>query len=258
MILAVDIGNSNIVLGVYRDGALLFSTRIKTDPLRTETEHAVLLQQILLLHGIGTEELSGAAVSSVVPALTRVVCDAVGILKPVGVLIVGPGIKTGLNIRIDDPAQLGADLCCTAVGAMEKYPLPAVVIDLGTATKITVVDKYRNFIGGAIAPGVIVSLGALSRSTAQLPAIGLHSDIRVIGTNTVDSMMSGSILGTASMIDGMLDRYCEAIGDVRTAVACGGLVEAVIPHCRRNIVVDKNLLLDGLFTIYQKNFPQSL
>jgi type III pantothenate kinase len=256
MVLAIDIGNSNIVLGVYRDGSLLFSTRIKTDPLRTETEYAVLIYNILMLHQIECKRLAGAAVSSVVPSLTGVLRDAVGILGAASLMVVGPGVKTGLNIRIDDPAQLGSDLCCTAVGAMEKYPLPAIIIDLGTATKISVVDKNKNFIGGAIAPGVMVSLGALSRSAAQLPVIGLNGDIRVIGTNTVDCMLSGSILGTASMIDGMLDRYGDAIGGAGTTVACGGLVETVIPHCHRPIRVDKNLLLDGLYAIYRKNTPQ--
>ena len=255
MILTIDVGNSNIVFGVHDKKKLLFSSRIKTDALRTETEHAVLLSNILSLHGIKNELLTGAAISSVVPNLTSVMRDAVKIICNIPVLAVGPGIKTGLNIRIDDPGTLAADLCCTAVGAMIKYPLPAIIIDLGTATKITVVDAQKAYIGGAIAPGVMVSLGALAKSAALLPSIGLNSDLKVICTETVDAMMSGSILGTACMLDGMIDRFTEVLGDVKTIVACGGLANSIIPHCRHNITLDNDLLLDGLLNIYQKNIP---
>lgn len=253
MILTIDIGNSNIVFGVHKEGKLLFSSRIKTDPLRTDTEHAVLISNIFTLHGFNAKELTGAAISSVVPNLTSVMRDAIKMICDISVLVVGPGVKTGLNIRIDDPSTLAADLCCTAVGAMVKYPLPAIIVDLGTATKITVVDAQKAYIGGAIAPGVMVSLGALAKSAALLPAIGLSSELKVICTETVDSMMSGSILGTASMVDGMIDRFSEVLGEVKTIVACGGLAKAVVPHCRREVIVDNDLLLDGLLAIYQKN-----
>ena len=253
MILTIDIGNSNIVFGVQAQNNLIFSSRIKTDSLRTETEHAVLLSNILALHNIKAEALTGAAISSVVPTLTSVMREAIQIMSDIPVLVVGPGIKTGLNIRIDDPGALAADLCCTAVGAMIKYPLPAIIIDLGTATKITVVDAQKAYIGGAIAPGVMLSLGALAKSAALLPTVGLSSELKVICTETVDAMMSGSILGTACMLDGMIDRFTEVLGEVKTIVACGGLAKAVIPHCRHNIIIDSNLLLDGLLNIYQKN-----
>lgn len=253
MILTIDIGNSNIVFGVYEQKTLLFSSRIKTDSLRTETEHAILLSNILTLHDVTPSALSGAAISSVVPNLTAVIREAVKIICDIPVLAVGPGVKTGLNIRIDDPGTLAADLCCTAVGAMAKYPLPAIIIDLGTATKITVVDAQKAYIGGAIAPGVMLSLGALAKSTALLPTVGLSTELKVICTETVDAMMSGSILGTACMLDGMIDRFSEVLGEVKTIVACGGLANTIIPHCRHKVTVDNDLLLDGLLNIYQRN-----
>lgn len=253
MILTIDIGNSNIVFGVHEQDKLLFSSRIKTDPLRTDTEHAVLISNIFTLHGLNAKELTGAAISSVVPNLTAVMRNAIKMISDVSVLAVGPGVKTGLNIRIDDPSALAADLCCTAVGAMTKYPLPAIIVDLGTATKITVVDAQKAYIGGAIAPGVLVSLGALSKNTALLPAVGLSNELKVICTETVDAMMSGSILGTASMVDGMIERFSDVLGEVKTIVACGGLAKAIIPHCSHDVIVDNDLLLDGLLAIYQKN-----
>ena len=243
MILTIDIGNSNICFGVYEGKTPLFTARAKTDPLRSETEYAVLLSQIFALHRFDAARLTGAAISSVVPALTTVFSDAVHILGEIPTIVVGPGVKTGLNIRIDEPASLGADLACTAVGAAEKYPLPAIIID-------------RSFIGGAILPGVKISLEALSGSASLLPSIGLGAGkIKTIGTNTVDCMLSGVVLGTACMVDGLIERYREELGDVPTIVACGGLSPAIVPHCRTNIILDQDLLLDGLLAIYRRNAP---
>ena len=253
MILTIDIGNSNIVFGVYGEDRLLFSSRVKTDPLRTETEYAVLLSSLLAFHDCPAKSLEGAALSSVVPGLTPVLRAAVGLLADLPVLVVGPGVKTGLDIRIDNPGELAGDLVCTAVGAMEHYPLPAIIIDLGTATKITVVDERRRYIGGAIAPGVAVSLGALTKSASLLPAVSLDSKIKPICGDTTGAMLSGSILGAASMLDGMIDRFCEVIGEAKTVVACGGLAPMVIPHCRRRIILDEGLLLSGLLAVYRKN-----
>ena len=253
MILAIDVGNSNICIGAFRERKPLFTARIRTDAQRTETEYAVMLNEILAIHSTDPAEIEGAALSCVVPALTAIIRDAVRLLAPVPVLTVGPGVRTGVSLRIDEPASCGADMVCTAAGAIEKYPLPAIIVDLGTATKLTVVDEKRNFLGGSIAPGMEVSLGALSASAALLPSIGVPRSVRVIGTNTIDCMASGSILGTASMIDGMLDRYLAQLGGVKTIVACGGLAKAIIPHCRREMTLDPGLLLDGLVAIYYKN-----
>lgn len=253
MILAIDVGNSNICLGAFRERKALFTARVRTEPLRTETEYAVLFNEILAIHRVAPAEIEGAALSCVVPALTAVIRDAVRLLAAVPVLVVGPGVRTGVSLRIDEPSSCGADMVCTAAGAIEKYPLPAIIVDLGTATKLTVVDEKRNFLGGSIAPGMEVSLGALSASAALLPSIGVPRAVRVIGANTVDCMASGSILGTAAMIDGLLGRYLEELGEVKTVVACGGLAKAIIPHCRRKMQLDPALLLDGLIAIYYKN-----
>ena len=255
MILAVDIGNSNIVVGGYREERLDFSARLRTDPSRTGDEYAAVLGQILALHGVDPGKVEGAIVSSVVPPLSPALCGAVRLLCPgVRVMQVGPGMKTGLNIRIDNPRELGADMLATAVGAMAKYPLPVIIADLGTATKITVVDEDRSFLGGAIMAGVEISLRALSSRTAQLPHIGLDDEVKgAIGTNTIDCMKSGTILGAASMLDGMIRRYQEVLGEKATVVACGGIAPAVVPHCREKIHLDRGLLLDGLLCLYRRN-----
>ena len=257
MILTIDIGNSNICFGIYEGSKLVFTSRAKTDPLRTEMEYAVFLSEACALHRFDPTKITGAAISSVVPSLTGVFVNALAMLGKIPTVVVGPGIKTGINIRIDEPASLAGDLVCTAVAAAEKYPLPAIIVDLGTATKITVVTGDRNYIGGTILPGVMISLAALSGSTSLLPAIGLGAGkVKLIGSNTVDSMLSGAVLGTASTIDGMIARYREELGEVPTVVACGGLAEGIIPHCRTPITLDTNLLLDGLLTIYRRNRPE--
>lgn len=257
MILTIDIGNSNICIGVFDGSQLIFTARAKTDPQRTETEFAVFLANVCTLNHFDPQRITGAAISSVVPSLTRVFSQAVAMLADIPIVVVGPGVKTGLNIRIDEPSSLGADLVCTAVGAAEKYPLPAIIIDLGTATKITVVTANRDYIGGTIMPGVIISLGALSGSASLLPSIGLGANrVKVIGSNTVDSMLSGAVLGTAGSIDGLVERYREELGEVATVVACGGLAPGIVPHCKSSIILDQNLLLDGLIAIYRKNRPE--
>jgi len=255
VILAIDIGNTNIVVGGYQKEQLVFSVRLSTDASRTACEYAAILGDALALYQVDRTVVKGAIVSSVVPPLSGAFCRAVSLLCPgVEPLLVGAGMKTGLNIRIDNPKELGADMLATAVGAMAKYPLPAIIIDLGTATKITVVDDNRSFLGGSIMAGVMISLRALSSDTAQLPHISIDSEVRqIIGTNTVDCMKSGTILGAASMLDGMIQRYQEALGEKATVIACGGLAPAVIPHCRTSIIRDDALLLDGLLVLYHKN-----
>ena len=168
-------------------------------------------------------------------------------------LTVYPGVNTGLNIRIDNPAQLGSDMVCVSVAALAKYPAPSIVADLGTATKISVLDRKGNMVGCAIMPGVMIGLEALSSRTAQLPQIDLDGDVRLIGTNTVDSMRSGIILGTASMIDGMADRFREELGQDLTVVTTGGLSAEIVPHCRTKVIHDQDICLEGLRMIYEKN-----
>ena len=253
MILSIDIGNSNINIGAYCDGGLLFLTLIVSEAGKTEVEYAVLLHHILHLHRLSEQNLKGAVISSVVPQLSPVLKAAVQLTSPVPVMQIGPGVKTGLNIRIDNPAQLGADFVAAAVGAFEKYPLPVIIVDFGTATKISIVDRSRSFIGGSIMPGVRVSLDALSNRAAQLPHISLEPPAPVIGTNTIDCMKSGVLLGNASMIDGMIERYEEKAGPAASIVATGESVDAVAPFCRHKLLVDKTLRLDGLYAVWKKN-----
>lgn len=255
MILAIDIGNTNIVIGGYREEALAFSVRLGTDAARTAAEYAATLGSVLSLYQVDLSSVTGAIVSSVVPPLSGALCRAVSLLCPgVEPLLVGAGMKTGLNIRIDNPKELGADMLAVSVGAMVKYPLPAIIVDLGTATKIMVVDETKSFLGGCIMAGVSISLTALSSSAALLPHVSLDSEVRQpIGTNTIDCIKAGTILGAASMLDGMIQRYREAIGETATVIACGGLAPAVVPHCRTKVILDDDLLLDGLLALYHKN-----
>ena len=254
MIMTVDIGNSNINVGGYTEKGQLFTSRVHTDAAKTEFEYAAIIGDILTLYGYSKQALEGAVIASVVPQLSPVMRDAVRLLRPVNTLLVGPGMKTGLNIRIDSPGQLGADMIATAVGAATKYTLPVIIVDMGTATKLTVVDREKSFIGGAIMPGVRIALDALSERTAQLPQIALEGAVdRPIGSNTVDCMRSGVVLGTAAMIDGMTKRYRAQVGEDATVVACGGLVKAIAPHCTCKLVLDESLLLDGLYALYKKN-----
>ena len=253
MILSIDIGNSNINIGAYCNGGLLFLTHIVSEAGKTEVEYAVLLHHILHLHRLSEQNLKGAVISSVVPQLSPVLKAAVQLTSPVPVMQIGPGVKTGLNIRIDNPAQLGADFVAAAVGAFEKYPLPVIIVDFGTATKISNVDRSRSCIGGSIMPGVRVSLDALSNRAAQLPHISLEPPAPVIGTNTIDCMKSGVLLGNASMIDGMIERYEEKAGPAASIVATGESVDAVAPFCRHKLLVDKTLRLDGLYAVWKKN-----
>ena len=256
MILTIDIGNSSIILGAYQEGKLLFVSPIRTSLRKTDSEYAVLLKDILSLHGVERRQLRGGIISSVVPPLTPVLRAAVTIVQDVPVMVVGPGLRTGLNIRIDNPGQLGADLVATAVGALEKYPVPILILDLRTATKITVVDQNRCFRGGSIMPGVMIALEALTHNAAQLPDISLEGEVKLLGTNTVDCMRSGVVLGAASMLDGMIDRYRQELGEFASIIACGGMMRLIQPYCRHRIQMDDSLLLDGLYAIYRRNSPE--
>ena len=254
MIFTVDAGNTNIVIGGFENEKLLFTSRIATQTALMADEYAVKFNEILSLYGYSSSGIEGAIISSVVTPLTPVLKSALSRLTSRKIITVGPGIKTGVNIRIDDPAVLGADLVCGAVGAMEKYDPPCIIFDLGTATTISAIDRGRFFLGGSIIPGVKISLKALSATAAALPDINTELTGNVlIGTNTVDSMKSGSIIGTASMMDGMAIRYKEVIGEDASVIATGGLASSIVPHCREKFILDETLLLDGLYSLYKKN-----
>jgi type III pantothenate kinase len=253
MILTIDVGNTHTILGVFDNDNLIFTSRISTDRKKTRDEYAATLSMVLSLSNIRNSDIDGAIISSVVPPVSGYLESAVKMLYNCKVFVVGPGVKTGLNIKIDNPAQLGADLACVSVAAQIKYPLPSIVFDLGTATTISALTEKGEMIGGAILTGVNTALNALSQGTAQLPQISLDGNVPTIGSNTVDCMRSGAILGNAAMIDGMILRYREILGENVTVIATGGLAKVIVPHCREEIIIDETLLLDGLYAIYKKN-----
>lgn len=253
MLLTVDIGNTNITLGVFNEEVLLFTARLATDARLTSDQYAIDIKDVLSLNGVGYSEIEDAVICSVVPVVGSAVAEAVSKLCSIVPLIIGPGVKTGLNIKIDNPAQLGADLAAGAVAALNEYTMPCVIIDMGTATTISVLDKNGSFLGGSIGAGVRLTLKALTENTAQLPQINIAAPQSVIGTNTADCMRSGLVYGTAAMLDGLLDRIEEELGETPTVVATGGLSSQIINFCTRHIIYNENLLLDGLRYIYEKN-----
>lgn len=253
MILAIDIGNTNIVLGCIRQKKILFTERLSTDHSKTDLEHAISIKTVLELHNIEPSQIHGAIISSVVPPITMQIKRALIKVTGCEAKVVGPGLKTGLNIQMDNPAQVGSDLIVGAVAGIAEYSLPLVIVDMGTATTICVIDENRNYIGGMILPGIQVSVNSLSSNTSQLPRISLDPPKRLIGKNTIECMKSGILYGNASCIDGMIDRIEEELGQKVTVVATGGLAGTIVALCRHEIILDDELLLKGLLMIYEKN-----
>ncbi len=253
MILALDVGNSNIVFGCLDEEKTYFVGRLSTDRSCTEDEYAIRFKSLMELNGISPEMIKGSIISSVVPPINNILVLAVEKVIGRTPLVVGPGLKTGLNIKIDNPAQLGSDLVVDAVAALDCYPVPLVIIDMGTATTLSVIDKNKYYLGGMIIPGVKISQEALTTRTSLLQGISLEPPKKVIGSNTVDSMKSGVIYGNAAMLDGLIDRIEEELGEKATVVATGGLSKRIVPYCKKEIIVDDTLLLKGLLSIYKKN-----
>ena len=253
MILTVDVGNSEIAFGGFENDELLFVARLTTNTRQTDDEYSMKIEGVLRLHHIDRARISGVIISSVVPQLNRVLKRAMRHLFCVEPLLVGPGIKTGLAIRCDTPSSVGADLICACVAAHSLYGSPCLIVDIGTATKMMVVDDKGAFIGVSIIPGVLMGLDALATGTAQLPNIDLGAPNSIIAKNTIDCMRSGVIFGHACMIDGMIDRIREEIGEKLPVYATGGLAPVILPHCRHELFVDELLVLKGLHIIYQKN-----
>ena len=253
MILAIDIGNTNIVLGCLEDSRILFEARMATDLVKTSDQYCAELKTMLSLFEVETEKIEGCIISSVVPPVLNSFRTAIRKLTGKQPLVVGPGIKTGLNIRMDNPTEVGADLIVAAVAAIEQYGKPLLLVDMGTATTITAVDDKGSFIGGCICPGLKISMEALTGRTAQLPGISLDAPQRAIGKNTRDCMRSGIMLGAAAMLDGLLDRMEAELGMEATIVATGGIAKFVLPLCRRKMVYDGSLMLKGLDLLYRRN-----
>lgn len=253
MILALDVGNTDIVAGCIENGDILCIERIRTEANATSAEYAIKLTDILSYMGIDTSSFDGAIISSVVPPVTASLKIAVERITGKECMIVGPKTKTGMKVRIDDPSTLGGDLIVGGVAAIEYYGVPAIIIDMGTATSVTVVDSDRAFRGGAFFPGVKLGLSALASGTSLLPDVYVRPPEKCISTNTVDCLQSGAVFGTASMIDGLIDRMEEELGCSCIHIATGGLASSVVDSCRHEIICDNELLLKGLWAIYRKN-----
>lgn len=253
MILALDIGNTHINLGCFSDKGLEISAKLSSRPAMTGDEYACKLLDVLRLYSVNPEEIRGAILSSVVPSLTDTIKSAVQTVCSVTPLVVGPGIKTGLGIRCDNPVSVGADLICACVAVSRLYGSPALIVDMGTATKMMVLDDHGAFIGVSIIPGVSMGLTALSEGTAQLPQVSLETPVAVIGKNTPDCMRSGVVYGNAAMVDGMIRRICDEYGKELPVIATGGAASAILPHCTCEYTMDEHLVLSGLYFLYQKN-----
>ena len=253
MILAVDVGNSNIVIGCIKDDSILFEARLRTDSTKTSDEYCIDLKMILDVYGVKSADIEGSIIASVVPQVLNSMKTA--LMKLIGKtsLVVGPGLKTGLNIQIENPSQTGADLVVGSVAALRQHKPPMIVIDMGTATTMVVLDKTGALVGGSIIPGVKISLDALTDRTALLPGLQLDQPKKAIGRNTIDCMRSGIMMGTACMIDGMIDRMEQELGYKTTVVATGGIARFILPMCSHEVIYDKDLLLKGLAALYRDN-----
>lgn len=253
MLLAIDIGNTNIVIGCMKDDEIVFKARIATERQRTSDQYGVEIKNMIEAFGVNLKEIDDCIISSVVPPVFNSV--RTGVLKIIGKqpMVVSPGLKTGLNIHVDVPSQVGSDRIVIAVAALAEYEAPLILMDLGTATTIEVVEPDNVYLGGVIFPGVMVSLDALTSRAAQLPGISLDKPKAVIGKNTIDCMRSGMMYGTAAMIDGIIERIEEELGHKTTIVATGGLARFITPLCKREIILERDLLLKGLNIIYKKN-----
>ena len=253
MLLALDVGNTNIVIGFLDESGIRNIARLETDRDKTAHEYAISLRQVIDFSGIAPEDIDGAILSSVVPPINGALIAAVRMITGIRPLVVGPGMKTGLNIALDNPATMGSDLVVGAAAALAIHKPPLIIIDMGTATTMMAIDQTGTFLGGSICPGVKVSSEVLTTRTSQLPGISLEAPKHVIGRNTIECMQSGIMLGAACMIDGMIERMEEELGVKATVVATGGISRFVLPMCRSEIRYDRDLLLKGLRILYEKN-----
>lgn len=253
MILAIDIGNSNIVIGGVQDDTIVFEARLRTENTKTSDQYCVDLKILLDVYKVDTQKIEGSIIASVVPQVLNSMQTAVKKLIGKQSLVVGPGLKTGLNIRLENPSQTGADLVVGCVAALKEHKPPMIVVDMGTATTMVVLDETGALIGGSISPGIKISMDALTERTALLPGLQLDQPKKAIGRNTIDCMRSGIMMGSACMLDGMIDRMEEELGQKTTVIATGGIAKFVLPLCKKEIIYDNDLLIKGLAALYRDN-----
>ena len=253
MILTIDIGNSNIVLGGVKDDQIVFEARLRTEVTKTSDQYCVDLKILMEVYGVDSKDIEGTIIASVVPQVLNSMRTAIQKLTGKVPLVVGPGLKTGLNILLENPGQTGADLVVADVAALREHKPPLIVIDMGTATTMSVLDKNGAHIGGCIIPGVKISMDALTDRTALLPGLQLDQPKRAIGRNTIDAMRSGIMLGAACMLDGMVERLEEELGCKTTVIITGGIAKFIVPMCKTPMIYDKDLLIKGLAALYRDN-----
>lgn len=257
MILTFDIGNSNIVFGGVEGDEIVFEARLRTDSTKTSDQYSVDLKILMDVYGIHIDQVEGSIIASVVPQVLNSLQTAVKKLTGKTAMVVGPGLKTGLDIRLENPSHTGADLVVGCVAALQEHKPPMIVVDMGTATTMVVLDAKGALIGGCICPGVKISMDALTERAALLPGLQLDQPKRAIGRNTIDCMRSGIMMGAACMIDGMVERMEQELGYPTTVVATGGIARFVIPMCKTPMVYDKDLLVKGLAYLYRENLRQN-
>ena len=254
MLLCVNVSNSKITMGIFDQDEIVLKTSVSATVGKTTTEYAVLFKSVFDLHKFDTDQITGVIIACVVPALAAVVRDALSFIYKGKIFTVGPKLKNGLKIKSENPSQIGASLICQSVALTEKYPMPCLLISMSTALSMFALDKSGTFIGGAILPGMKMSAKALAEDTAQLPQIDLtQKPASVIGTNTVQNVQAGLIIGTACTIDGMIEKFKTELGQDLTCVATGDFDQVVLGYCSNRIVYDENLVLEGLKKIYLKN-----
>ena len=253
MILTIDVGNSNIVISSVDGEKIVFEGRIRTDATKTSDEYSMDIKALLDINGIDYKGIEGCIIASVVPQVLNSIQTAVKKLTGKQSLVVGPGLKTGLNIKIENPAQTGADLVVGCVAALREHKPPMIVVDMGTATTMVVLDETGALIGGCICPGVKISMEALTGKTALLPGLQLDQPKRAIGRNTIDCMRSGIMMGNACMLDGMVERMEAELGQKTTVIATGGIAKFITPLCKTPMIYDKDLIIKGLAALYHDN-----
>lgn len=253
MLLAVDIGNTQTVLGLIEDGTIDSRWRMATDPTLTSDEIRVKIGGLLALDGHDRGEIAGVAIASVVPTLTAAYEELAERITGAHPLVIGPGVKTGLAIAYENPREVGADRIVNAVAAIEAYGAPVIVVDFGTATTLDVVDASGAYLGGAIAPGIETSAEALFRRAARLSAVDLEPPARVIGRSTRESIQAGLLFGEAARVDGLVRRTWAELGYECPVVATGGLAERISPLCETVTAVDVDLTLTGLALVWERS-----
>ncbi|MDI9492950.1 MAG: type III pantothenate kinase [Bacillota bacterium] len=253
MIIAIDVGNTHIVMGCLDKDNIYFAARVSTDRVKTEDEYAITLKNLFQIKGVSPEDVEGGIIASVVPELTQILQLAVKMVIGKTPMLVSRDLDTRLRIEMDAPNTLGADLIVDAVAAIDKYPKPIMIFDMGTATTLSVIDENGTYIGGMIMPGLRLGVDALAARTSKLPRVSLEAPEQLIGKNTVDCIKAGAIFGHAGMLDGLIDRVAEELGKMPTVIATGGLINEIIPYCKRELIYDKHLMLWGLRILYERN-----